>query len=307
MVSIFSLITRGGSVNAVKSIALTCLLVAGAGAIKAQNIIYQHDFNGSASTPLHGLSPDVDNSGLAAAWVTRTDTGLPDGTGVRWFADGSLDETLSGNGAASLPFSPQAGHVYTLTVGFNAFSGPDTFWTAIGYSTGLATGPGAGADFFGNGQPDQVTGRGWMLYRVAGTVHPGQTFIGVPGSTDGAEAWPTQVVANPGDPVEMRIVLDTTGADWKLEWLARRPSDPEFTSLRTAIYPSAPTDIGAVSIAANEQLDGSLDFLLLTATPAVPEPNTTLLAALGLPALLRIAAERRRATRKRCNGCADAH
>jgi hypothetical protein len=266
----------------IRSLAVAGLLLATACVAQAQSIIYQHDFTGSASTPLHGLSPDVDNSGLGATWVTRTDTGQPDGTGVRWYADGSLDEMLAGNGAASLPFTPQAGNVYTLTVGFNAFTGPDTFWTAIGYSTGLATGTGPGADFFGNGFPDQVTGRGWMLYRVAGTVHPGQTFIGVPGSTDGGAAWPTQVVANPGDPVEMRVILDTTAAAWELEWLAKRPTDANFTSLRTATYPSNPTDIGAASIAANEQLDGSLDYLSLTVEGVVPEPASVLLGVMGL-------------------------
>jgi hypothetical protein len=278
-----------------RSFAAICLLLTAVGMAQAQDIIYQHDFNGSSSEPLHGLAPDIDNSGLGTTWVTRTDTGLPDGSGVRWYADGSLDETLAGNGAASLAFTPQPGNVYTLTVGFNAFTGPDTFWTAIGYSSGQATGTGGGADFFGNGQPDQVTGQGWMIYRVAGTVHPGQTFLGDNGtnSTAGGENWPTQVVANPGDPVIMRVVLDTTAPIWEAEWLAKTPADVDFTSLRTAPFIVNPTSIAAISIAANEQLDGRLDFLSLTVTP-VPEPGTALLAALGLPVVMRGAARRRR-------------
>ncbi len=266
----------------VRSMAIAGLLLASASLAQADNVIYQENFTGSASTPLHGQSPDIDNSGLGAKWVTRTDTGLPSGTGVRWYADGSLDETLSGNGAASLPFTPQAGNFYTLTVGLNAFTGPNTFWTAIGYSAGLATGTGAGAEFFGNGLADQVTGRGWMLARVAGTA-PGQTFVGVPNSTAGGADWSTPVVANPGDPIDLQVVLNTTAAAWTLEWLAKKPTDASFTSLRTAAYPSNPADIRAVSIVANEQLDGSLRFLTLTTSGAVvPEPASGLLCSIGL-------------------------
>jgi hypothetical protein len=248
-----------------------------------QTIIYQHDFNGSDSEPLYGLSPDIDNSGLGATWVTRTDTGLPGGVGREWYADGHIDTTLelNINGAASLPFEPVAGKKYTLSVRINdVFTvGGDSFsWLGMGYASGHGTGAGGCAEFFCDSFPDQVTGQPWMMHRADTSVHANITALG-PG-VSGLAGWPTQFVAG-GDPVDLRIVLDTTTTLWSAEWLAKAPTDAAYTSIRTDAYATNPT-IRSVALGGNFNVGGRVDNFSLT---VVPEPGSLLLAGTGLLAM----------------------
>jgi hypothetical protein len=242
------------------------LLLILASATQGQNILYQYDFSGAAATPLHQLTPDVNNNGGGTKWITRTDTGLLGGVGREYYADGHIDTTLdlNVNGSASLGFAPLAGNVYTLTVRvssiFNTGTGAPFSWLGIGFSAGYATGAGGGAEFFGNGNPDQVLGQPWMMHRTDTSVHPDQRFLG-PGVTGGG-SWSTAVVAG-GDPVDMRIVLNTTPANWTVEWLAKAPAAPTYTSVGTAAFTTNPT-IRAITIANNFEIGGTIDSITLT-------------------------------------------
>lgn len=229
---------------------------------EAQNILYQHNFTGSAATPLHRLPVDIDNNGGGNAWTTRTSTGLPSGTGIKYSANGNIDAAISGSGAASLGFTPVAGNIYTFTVRFGAItSGNADFWVAMGYSAGFATGPGAGAEFYGNGNPDNLTGQPWQLYRQPVSTSSNQTFLG-PGTTSGV-AWPTSVTANRGDPVDLQIVLNTTTPLWSAEWLAKNPTDATYTSLRSTTYTTNP-NIRTVAVTSLFTVGAKLDSFSLT-------------------------------------------
>jgi hypothetical protein len=248
-----------------RSTLTVALLLMPAGMAHGQNILYQHDFSGLATTPLHRQFVDVDNNGGGTTWITRTDTGLPAGTGIKWFDDGSIDAALPGAGAAALGFSPLPGNIYTLTARFNAIpSGAPGNWVALGFSSGWATGSGGGAEFFGNGSPSTLTGRPWMIYRNASDGgFPNQVFLGEPNPTGGGANWPTPITTSPGDPVDLRIVLNTTPANWTVEWLAKRPTDGAFTSIHSAAYATNPT-IRAVAITALDSVAGSIDSFTLT-------------------------------------------
>ncbi len=112
------------------------LFLALAATAKAQNILYQHDFSGSAATPLHRQFVDIDVNGGGTTWVTRTDTGLISGTGREWYADGHIDTTIDPNvnGSASLGFATIAGNIYTLMPDSTRFQQ----WGAAKLTTGSA-------------------------------------------------------------------------------------------------------------------------------------------------------------------------
>jgi len=273
-----------------RSLALASLLLATSCLANAQGIIYQDDFSGSASTPLYGLSPDVDNNGGGNTWVTRTDTGLPGGLGREWYADGHIDTTLdiNVNGAASLAFTPAAGNIYVLSVRFNQViidGGESSNWLGVGFASGQATGSGAGAEFFGNDSPTHVTGHPWMMVRASNTPHPNQWFLG-PGANAGG-AWTTAVGAT-GGPVDLRIVLDTTTPAWTVDFLAKNPADAGYTNVGSGTYAGNPT-IGSVAVGGNFNIGGSIDDFSLT---VVPEPGSIALGIAGL-VMLTPAARRR--------------
>lgn len=252
------------------SLTLAFLLVA---SVQGQNTLYQHNFSGLAATPLHRLAADVDNNGGANAWTTRTDNGLPSGTGREWYADGHSDVTLEPgvNGAATLGFAPVAGNIYTFTVRVAsvAISGGNIDnWLGVGFSAGQATGSGGNAEFFGTGLPDQITGNPWMLYRAAGSGAPDQTFLGP--SVFAGQDWPAPITAAHGDPVDLRIVLNTTASQWSVEWLAKRTVDPSYTSIRTTSYAlNANPNIRAIALATNENIAAVIDTVTLTTSGSI--------------------------------------
>jgi hypothetical protein len=82
----------------VKSMVAAAFAVALTATAHAQNVLYQHNFDGSAAATLHTLAPDVNNNGGGTTWVTRTDTGLRSGTGLKWFDDGTISATPTDRG-----------------------------------------------------------------------------------------------------------------------------------------------------------------------------------------------------------------
>ncbi len=105
-----------------------------------------------------------------------------------------------------------------------------------------------------------------MLVRASNAQFPNQFALG-PGVT-GIANWPTPITDNGGDPVDLRIVLNTTTPLWSVEWLAKKPADATYTSLGTASYTTNPT-IRDITIADNYNIAGSIDSLTLTTSGLV--------------------------------------
>lgn len=244
------------------------LLLTLAGMAQAQNVLYQHNFDGSAAAALHTLAPDVDNNGGGSAWVTRTDTGLRSGTGIKWFDDGTISATPGGSGAASLGFRPIAGNIYTLTArisGITSSTNPDN-WFAMGFSSGQATGPGAGAEFYGNPNlPDHLSGQPWMLFRSSASGLTNQTFRG-PGTEGGGE-WTASSTFTGA--VDMRIVLDTTTPQWTAQWLAKAATDATFTSLRGPEAYTTNPNIRAVAMTVLDGVSGTIESFTLATSGSI--------------------------------------
>ena len=236
--------------------------------VHAQNVLYQHNFDGSAAAALHTLAPDVNNNGGGTTWVTRTDTGLRSGTGLKWFDDGTISATPGGSGAASLGFRPIAGNIYTLTArisGITSSASPDN-WFAMGFASGQATGQGAGAEFYGNPNlPDQLSGQPWMLFRSPASGLTNQTFQG-PGTGGGSE-WTASSTFTGA--VDMRIVLDTTATQWTAEWFAKAATDANFTSLRGPEAYTTNPNIRSVAMTVVNGVAGMVEGFTLTTSGSV--------------------------------------
>ena len=206
----------------------------------AQTIIYQDDFSGSSSTDLNGTTPDTTTGGNT--WLADIDP-LRD-----WKADGSIDNGAANanrNGYAFLPFTPEAGKVYTLSIDMNV---TPSSWFALGFmSDNDTTSGGFYQESTGDGSP-------WMLLRGNGTA--GKSYAGP--STGGGANLPSR------DGNTVSIVLDTTGTDWVATFKNGSASN-SYTYTATDIS----DDINYVGFGRHTTAIGSVDnFSLTTPTPA---------------------------------------
>jgi hypothetical protein len=238
----------------------------------AQNVLYQHNFDGAAAALLHGLAPDVNTNGGGTTWVTRTDTGLRSGTGLKWFDDGTISGTPGGSAAATLGFRPLAGNIYTLSARISnvtSSTSPDN-WMAMGFASGQTSVQGAPAEFYGANSPTEVNGQPWMLFRSGASGLTNQTFLGP--SVGGGAEWDGSATFS--EPVDMRIVLNTTAAAWSVEWLAKPASAGAYNSLRTEIYATNP-DIRSIAMTVLDGISANIDSLSLTTSgPAYTAGDT---------------------------------
>jgi hypothetical protein len=241
------------------------LLLTLVGTAHAQNVLYQHNFDGSAAATLHTLAPDVNNNGGGTTWVTRTDTGLRSGTGLKWFDDGTISDTPGGSAAATLGFRPIAGNVYTLSArisNVNSSTNPDN-WFAMGFASGQTSSPGGAAEFYGADLPTEVNGQPWMLVRSSASGLTNQTFLGP--SVGGGGEW--DATATFSEPIDIRIVLDTTAAAWSAEWLAKPASAGTYISLRTEVYATNP-NIRSVAMTVLDGVSATIDSFSLASSGA---------------------------------------
>jgi hypothetical protein len=247
-------------------------------------VIYQDNFDGSSSSFLNGLPPDVDNNGGTNTWSAFGSAANVNG----YKADGTLASGSVSQGAW-LPFTPTSGNIYTLSVELIGV-GPqsaNTAWYAMGFAKSLPADPQSGQNRFLEGN---TIGRAWMLFRATtpqGTAfnqsQRGDATTGA-GPTGTAQAWAAGAPANGGD-VDMQIVLDTTQATWTADYFAKRPADGSYLEVSPGALPLLAQNIGAVGFArttnSTSSLSGKITNFDLSGVLVVPEPASSALLALG--------------------------
>jgi hypothetical protein len=242
-----------------KSIALVALALAFASALAGQTVIYSDTFAGSGSDDLNGTTPGVSDGG--ASWVSGTGSSA-------WKADGSVTGFVESN--AFLPFTPEAGRIYTLTATVNPTAAESTGdWLAIGFS-----GTSAVSDGF-----QDVQSAAWMLARVDRGDGGIQTFLG-PNTDSGADH------TSLPDALGLKVVLDTSQSNWRVQWWLGD------TLLRSANYDGSNPSIAFVGIGKFGEAGGTVSNFSLSSASPVPEPGTWALLAGG--GVLLWAAWRRR-------------
>ena len=223
-------------------------------------IIYQDDFNRSGA--LAGSAPTVTTNG--ATW---TGGGTTSTTG---------NGQLSPDGKNSLPFSPTAGNIYTLSYTLNpTAAGPDVNIN-IGF---MGNSPLYVATFFqeirfgtnNNNSISTVARKNNISINIADPA--------------------------PNSPTNYQIVLNTTGSTWTADfWWGEA-----FRTSKNLGTPNI-TEISFDQWAGGPNTDAVVTNFSLTSTTAVPEPSTFIPAAV----LVAGALLRRRRSRSHRSGRATA-
>ncbi len=158
-------------------------------------VIYSDAMTNSPGA-LNGRTPDTTDTG-SATWTAAT----------VWNTDGT-EATAANTGLAFLPFTPQAGRIYTLSADIENFDTTGNNWTALGFANGSLV----------NGQWHTVGNNpvGWFLARGDNTT-VNQAFIGP--NTGNGQAFNYA----PTTSTHYQIILDTTPsspANWTFTYLA---------------------------------------------------------------------------------------
>ncbi len=196
---------------------VACLAVA---SMASAAVIYTDDFSGSSPTLLNGTAPDVRPGGQT--WTARTDASL-------WYADGS--KTTNGSSHAWLPFVPYAGNRYTLSLDVNPnYVVNNSDWFALGFSASNVVN-----NAFHDGANQAVA---WILNRSDDLSSSAfQTFLGPSTTIPGVSHDPSPDLVGW---LNMKIILDTQGANWTAQWYANnvplRATPATFTSTPTINY-----------------------------------------------------------------------
>lgn len=225
--------------------------------------IFQDDFSGNGG-PLNGTTPDVTTA--AAMWEagsTFLDNGVA-GTTVAAGPDGQ---------AAHLDFTPAAGLVYTAEA---TITNAQPNWIGFGF---LPTDPAGGdwtvTDF--SVRHSNAPGYAWMLTRSS-TGNDQEGFLG--SGTSNGQPWNGDVV-DPNNPVSIKIILDTTAANWTAEWFINNTSQGAPVAFGAAGNPG----IGGIGFSHDRSAETNNGGLLRSfSLTSIPEPATSLLALIGIVA-----------------------
>lgn len=229
-------------------VAITSLIGLATGS-HAATTIYADGFNRTGS--LNASSLDTTSGSYGGTSGATWTSGASTLTGT--------DAPFTGNSLAYLPFVPQSGHIYTVTIVANDFS-----WGAVGFTT--TTTPSTTANMNnvegGNGAP------AWILYQ-SNVANLRRSQATVNSSSAGSSGYNT-----------VSLVLDTTAANWTIQG-----------SMNGVSYGSAYTFVTNPTIntvALSGEYGGAgmtVDSFSLTTN--IPEPSAALIGSLGVLALLR--------------------
>ncbi len=229
----------------------------------AQTTIYFEDFSGSRLDDLNGQAPAVRPG--SETWLAGTQS-------ESWKADGYTEGDSDQN--AFLSFTPEAGHLYTLSFA-TAPSGGSSNWLSVGFTQS------ANVNGFFAGELGAV---GWMLVRdnrESASDGVG-TFLGP--DTDGGESyWAADGL------LEGSIVLDTSEDEWSVQWFVGS------TLLREATFVGGNPEINYIVLGKFGDISGSFEYVSLTETAVIPEPSSVAVFLGAAVGVIAIAVRRRRA------------
>lgn len=183
-----------------------------------QSYVLYHDSFGGTDPNLNGRSPEI--NALGGAWIS--DPRVTVATNAL-FVPGAQSTDLT----AFLPFTPEWGHIYVLSVDLNPLSGTD--WMDVGFSPSATTTASI---------PNQAGGP-WFLQRInrtgsqmfsTGYTSPGS---GSGGNSTGYTTW--------------KIILDTTTGDpnantgWTATFVVQGAPNSFGNNVLSIVYAANPT------------------------------------------------------------------
>ena len=241
-----------------------------AGSVQADVVLYEDTFTEGTGS-IVGRVPEIR---LNAVGASGTATWQGEGSlGETWSVnvDGKAERFSGYNNDAYLPFAPQSGRVYTMSVDLLPTAAGQ--WMAMGYTQ--------------VGDPYQnvaTEAPAWIMAQTAGAT------VGFEGPGEASyELGPTVTY-----PKRFSLVLDTTNpSDYAFTWLVSDTDGSNSVEIRSATsYGSAPS-IAYVEMGGSHGLIGTMDNFRLT-VDAIPEPSMLVLLGSGLVGLLCYAWRKRR-------------
>ncbi len=234
-------------------------------------VLYQHTFDGESTSNLGGTAVDTATGTAGGTAGAQWNSG-----GNYWKADGTVaSEATSDNAttaAGLLPFAPQTGWIYTLSLTVEAKSGSDWLWAGFG-----------NASLTSSGSTNRVTSQGLGVYALGVNAGVGQSFVGPGTGNSLASHNEPDYTAPDFGPVLIEIVLDTRTDDdnWSLEWFR------DGNSIRGPLALNGTTvngeAIAQVGFGRFRRAGGEVSQFSLT---AVPEPASLMLLGAGAGAML---------------------
>ncbi|MGH7978394.1 MAG: Ig-like domain-containing protein, partial [Limisphaerales bacterium] len=246
---------------------LSLLLMTGMVRAQTTNIIYQDNF--ARTGALDGSAPDTVNAPGATWWAADA----PDINSVL-MTDGSEIALTNSPGTTNgfylngfLPFTPQVGHIYTLSCKMSALSGGSQ-WLAMGFATGAITNNyfasyECGAGFIlllGNGTQVQT-------YGGPGTA-AGQTFNSALGNTTNT----------------FSVVLNTTTGNQDYKWTITYYTNGVLMRTYSPSYENLPVKyvgIGADAAQGYFQQFTLTDVIVNPSAPTISEQPNNRTAQVG--------------------------
>lgn len=234
-----------------RNFAFLSLLLGASLALKGNALIYSETFSGLSTESLDGRAPSVG----VGTWTSD----------IALRADGILPSLNSTSYNAFLPFSPESGKVYALSLDVNPGPANTANWIALGFTQRTSF-----TSIFSNAEPAP-----WMAARgqrdVAGDIFSNLSLF--TGSAGHASALGT---------INLKIHLDTTDTLWTAEWFVNGES------VRAPVSFAFNPLITHVGFGRFEDVAGTLDNFTLA---VIPEPSA---AALFGATTLVVAMVRRR-------------
>lgn len=224
-------------------------------------ILFQDDFDGTGG-PLNGTTPDITVAG--EVWEAG-DTWLDNGVALSPIASGANGQ------AAHLDFTPVDGKIYTAEA---TILNPQGNWVGFGF---LPSDPAGGdwtvQDF--SVRHSNAPGYAWMLTRSSGG-NDQEGFLG--GGTAGGQPWNGDV-ADPLQPIDFKIVLNTIAANWTAEWFINGAS----LGAPVAYGMTGNPGIGGIGFSHDRTATANNGAVISAfSLTVVPEPGTLAMAGLGV-------------------------
>jgi autotransporter-associated beta strand protein len=238
--------------------------------VVVQTTLFADNFDGNPAVSLHGTTPDTTTGG--AAWVAMNG-GDAEG---RIYADGDMQLTggssTTRGGSATLPFTPENGFIYSLTLSASNLDSVSSGSTANRLNFGFAKGQSAGNGLANNFTTSAANVQGQItqgFMTKVGYAGSNTSLGGNPNAAFNAAAsttgW-TALATAFGGSIDLRIVLDTrvTG-NWTATWYAKRTPTATYSVTRATQVVNT-EDINSVGFGLNTFTSGQITNFTLTRT-----------------------------------------
>ena len=216
-----------------------------AGAVSAEKVIYQEDFDGPSGENLNDKVPDTAPEGIR--WESMKGEAV-------WMADGTINaQEINQNRNVFLPFIPETGKVYSFTLDIKVDGTEKEGFIGMGFASDNAL-----SDAYVSTEKMKVSP--WMFFAGSSVrTYTGPGNAGNTGTVPPKDGW--------GGKISAEIKLDTVTDPWTVEWLVNG------ASVRSHKFYAGNPDIKFVTFGRFRRASGGVDNFKLSVAEPAPAAN----------------------------------